>query len=803
MPLSPGTKLGSYEILAALGAGGMGEVYKAKDLKLGRDVAIKVLREELASDPDRLRRFEQEARAASALNHPNIVHIYDIGQQDSTRYIAMEYVEGATLREMLGGGPLPTKKLLQLGTQIADGLAKAHSAGIVHRDLKPENLMVTSDGFVKILDFGLAKLLPQLSGTRSEMATIAKEGTTPGVVMGTAGYMSPEQAKGQAADFHSDQFSLGAVLYEMASGRRAFQADTAGETLAAIIRDQPESVAKINPDVPAPFKWIVERCLAKDKEDRWASTRDLAHDLQNVRDHLDEVPSAPVVAEPQPKVRSRRAAILSLFGLLVVVLALMVGLNVGGLRQRLFGKPSPSRIDSLAVLPLENLSGDPEQEYFADGMTEALIADLATISALRVISRQSVMRYKGSDASLPEIARVLGVEAVVEGSVLRSGNRVRITTQLVQASPEQHLWANSYERELRDILSMQSEVARAIAQEIRVAVTPQEQARLASARPINPGAHQAYLRGRYYLEKRTQESLQKALGYFQRAIEEDPDFALAYAGVATSYNLLGDYAVVPPADAYPKAKEAALKALEMNDKLAEAHTALAWTKFAFDFDWAGAERGFRLAIELNPSYATARQWYGEFLTVIGHHQEAMEQISKAREVDPLSLIINVVVGYNLFYSRQYDLAIEQHRRTLELDRNFVAAHALLGQAYLAKGTYLEAVTEYQKAIALGGPLGLGVSGFLGNAYARAGMKEEAYKVLDELKSLSRSSHVPPITMAYIYVGLDEKDQAIQWLEKGYELRQYEMTEIKLDPIWDPLRSDPRFQDLVRRMNFPD
>ena len=510
MTLQPGTRLGSYEITSLLGSGGMGQVYRAKDHKLGRDVAIKVLREELASDPERLRRFEQEARSASALNHPNIITIYDIGKHGDTPYIAMEFVEGKTLREMLAEGPLLTKKLLQLATQIAEGLAKAHSAGIIHRDLKPENLMVTDDGYVKILDFGLAKLMPEAVDYGSEETTISRELTRAGVILGTVGYMSPEQASGRPLDHRSDQFSFGSILYEMATGKIAFKRETAAQMLAAIIEGEPEPVAKVNPNVPAHLRVIVERCLEKHREERYESTRDLARELEGLR----EIPFA------LPAILTRRTVLAGVSALVVLGLALLVGLNVGGLRDHLLGGTTP--IDSLAVLPLANQSGDPEQEYFVDGITEAIITDLAKISALKVISRNSAMRYKDTDMSIPEIAEELGVDAVVEGSVLREGDRVRVAAQLIEASTDQYLWADNFDRELRDILSLYSDIARAIAQEIEIAVTPEEETRLASIRPVNPEAYDAYLRGTYHWQKLTREDLDTAERYFNLALEKDP-----------------------------------------------------------------------------------------------------------------------------------------------------------------------------------------------------------------------------------------------------------------------------------------
>ena len=649
MSLSSGTKLGPYEILTLIGAGGMGEVYRARDTKLGRDVAIKVLPQAVASDRDRLRRFEQEARAASALNHPNIITIHDIAEEGSTRYIVMEYVKGKTLREVLGTRALPTKKLLQIAPQIADGLAKAHSAGIVHRDLKPDNLMVSEDGFVKILDFGLAKLAPLVPDADSEAATMTKEGTTPGAVMGTVGYMSPEQAKAVPADYRSDQFSLGAILYEMATGQRAFQRDTAVQTLSAIIESEPKPLAELSPSLPAHLRAIVMRCLSKDPQERYESTRDLARDLKSVQEVSSEALTEDRVSvtrdggrvkiqieEPGGEkihlVMPERTALLRWACLALAALALALWFNVCGVRDRLSGGATPHRIQSLAVLPLENLSGDPEQEYFTDGMTEALIADLAKVRALKVISRTSAMRYKGSDKPLPEIAGELGVDAVVEGSVLRADDEVPITAQLIYAATDEHLWAESYQRELRDILALQSEVAGAVAQAIQVAITPEEQLRLASTGSVDPEAHEAYLKGRYYSYRGPGSG---AVGFFEKALELDPNYASAYAALASIYAF-----GLPVHEFMPKARATAIKALELDETSAEAQTTLAVVKFFYDWDWSGAVKDFLRAIELDPNSATAHHRYAHYLWAMEQFDEANEQLERAQGAGPTGVLVS-------------------------------------------------------------------------------------------------------------------------------------------------------------------
>jgi serine/threonine-protein kinase len=758
MTLQPGTRLGHYEITSLLGSGGMGEVYRAKDHKLGRDVAIKVLREELASDPERLRRFEQEARSASALNHPNIITIYDIGKHDTTPYIAMEYVEGKTLREMLAEGPLPTKNLLQLATQIAEGLAKAHAAGIIHRDLKPENLMISSDGYVKILDFGLAKLLPEQDAD-SEAATITKEGTVAGAVMGTASYMSPEQAKGQAVDFRADQFSLGASIYEMATGERAFQRDSPVQTLSAVIEYQPESISTLSPDKPSRLSGIVERCLEKSAEDRYNSTRDLSRELRYT---LEELPRSEEIGGPN----SRKA------------------------------------IDSIVVLPLVDLKPEPGEEYFADGMTESLITDLAKIGSLRVISRTSAMRYKGTNKSLPEIAKELNVEAVLEGSVLKVGQRVRITAQLIKANTDEHLWAEAYDRDLHDVLALQSDLATSIAKEIQVRLTPDEKERLTRTRRVDPQAHEACLKGHYHIYKMTEEGILKGIQYFEQAKEVDPTFAPAYSGLAEAFSALGFYAMLPPKRAFPRAKSWAKKALELDETIAEAHAWLAYSALVFDWDWPSAEREIKRAVELNPNHAWAHLINSYYLNSLSRFDESLVEVHRAQELDPLSILFSSNVAIPLWFSRQYDLAIEQLRETLELDESFPVTHFLLGSVYTEMGKYEDAIAELRKADHLVGGIPF-YSSWLGRAYGLMGQRDEAIKVLAELEKLSQQMYVSAFHWANVYLGLGDSEQALVHLKKAFEEHAFWLFYIKADPSMDPLREDSRFQDLLRRMNFPE
>ncbi len=588
--LAAGARLGPYEIVAPIGAGGMGEVYRAKDPRLGRDVAIKVLPASFSADPDRLGRFEREARAAGALNHPNITSVYDIGSMDGAPYVVSELLDGETLRDVLDGEQLSVRRAMDYAGQIAEGLAAAHEKGIVHRDLKPENLVVTRGGRVKILDFGLAKLIRPdgATGDVTEGPTLSA-GTEPGVILGTVGYMSPEQVRGQNADHRSDIFAFGAILHEMLTGQRAFRRDSAVETLTAILREEPPDISQTNQAISPSLDHIVRRCLEKRPEERFHSARDLAFALR-------EVSSGPPTPGAAPRVGWPRRGVFLFAAAGIVLLALALGFTVGGWGKRLTGSAKPAAIQSLAVLPLANLSGDPEQEYFADGMTEALITSLAQLSGLRVISRTSVMQYKNVRKPLTEIARELKVEGIVEGSVMRAGARVRITAQLIQAATDKHLWAQDYERDLRDVLTLQSEVARAIAREVQVKIGPEEQGRLKKSQRVNPSAYEAYLKGRYHWNKRTEEGIKTGVSFFEQAIQLDPTYAPAYAGVADSYTVLQSHRFVPSAEAHPKAKAAARKALEIDETLSEAHASMASVLWD-DLDWIGAEREFQRAIQ--------------------------------------------------------------------------------------------------------------------------------------------------------------------------------------------------------------
>jgi TolB-like protein/Flp pilus assembly protein TadD len=789
MTLATGARLGPYEILSPLGAGGMGEVYRAKDPRLGRDVAIKVLPASFSADADRLRRFEQEAKAAGVLNHPNITAVYDIGQHEGAPYVVQELLEGETLRSSLAGGRLPPRKAIDYALQIAHGLAAAHEKGIVHRDLKPENLFVTKDGRVKILDFGLAKLTHQEEGGQATNLPTASAGTEPGVVMGTLGYMSPEQVKGKPADARSDIFSFGAILYELLSGKRAFHGDSAAETMSAILREEPPDLSVTNQSISPGLERIVRHCLEKNPEQRFHSAHDLAFDLQALSDVSTQAPAA---AGLRAVARPRARALVWAAGLTAALAAAVLWL-----------RPGARTIDSLAVLPFVNAGGDPNAEYLSDGITESLINSVSQIPGIKVVSRTSAFHYKGKDVGARTVGRELGVRAVLTGRIVQRGDALSIRAELVDARDDTHLWGEQYDRKLSDILAVQEEITSDISGKLRQRLTGEEKKRLTRRYTENAEAYALYLKGRYHWNKRTGEDLQKGIGYFQQAIEKDPTYALAYAGLADSYVILYQYAGLPSKETFPKANAAAMKALEIDDTLAQAHAALALVHESFDWDFSAAEKAFRRATELDPKYPTAHHWYSLYLSFLGRHEQAIAEAERANELDPLSPIISNVRAYVSYHARQYDRAIEAAHKTLELDKNFTPALLTLGLALEQKKMYPEAIAEFEEAVRLSGRRIEAVA-YLGHAYAVSGKREEAMRLIEELKGWSERGYDPLANIALVHAGLGQNDEAMRWLEKAYEAHSAWLffLALKVDPRWDALRSDARFQDLLRRIGFP-
>jgi eukaryotic-like serine/threonine-protein kinase len=787
-----GQRLGHYRIIEQIGSGGMGVVYRAHDEHLDREIAIKVLRSGTLADESRRKHFRKEALALSKLNHPNIATIHDFDTEQDMDFLVMEYIPGVTLNDKLAEASLPEKQVVALGVQLAEGLSTAHEHAVVHRDLKPGNLRITTDGRVKILDFGLAKLRASAvaspaSETLSEMYSIA----------GTLPYMAPEQVLGGEIDARTDIHAAGAVLYEMATGQRAFPTVDRSQLTRAILRRSPRPAGSLNPRLSPELSRIIGKCLEKEPEDRYQSAKELAIDLRRLQ--------SGVVSGVQPTAAARRwgsatAAGIGLLGLACVT-AVLLAFNVGKIRQKLLGPGEVPRIESLAVLPLQNLSGDKEQDYFADGMTDELITNLAKISNLRVISRTSVMQYKGTKKPLPQIGRELDVDAVVEGSVLRAGNRVRITAQLIQASTDRHLWAETYDRDLRDVLALQNDVAAAIGGEVQAKLTSQDQKRLASARPVNPEAYQAYLKARYFSAKWTAEGNRKCAEYSQQAIGLDPTYAPAHATLASCYTSAATSGDQLATEAYPKAKAAAEKALQLDDTLAEAHAVSGSIKLGFDWDWSGAEQEFKRAVELNPNSFSAHLDYGLFLTAMGRPQEAVRETETAVKLDPLTPTTHLQLGWVLYYARRHDDSIAQLRKTLEMDPNLGYAHMELGWNYAQKRMYPEAILECRTAISQT-PQNQVVLGSCGGVYGLAGKHQDALLLLSPLQKISAEGYLDPYNVASLYDGLGDNDHAMEWLTRAYREHSASLYGLRIETWTKGLRSDPRFQELLRRMNFP-
>jgi serine/threonine protein kinase/tetratricopeptide (TPR) repeat protein len=782
----PGRTVGPYRIDAVLGAGGMGEVYRGWDTRLRRAVALKFLAREFLSDQVAVERFEREARAASALSHPNVCTVYDVGEMEGRPFIAMEYLEGRNLRARLGGTALPRREALECAIQIAHGLVAAHQKGVVHRDLKPENLWVTGEGRIKILDFGLAKLSEPAVHPEGGERSMASE---PGRVMGTAGYMSPEQVRGQPLDHRTDIFSFGAVLHEMISGSRTFQGSSAVDTFIAILNTEPPKLA--DPDIDR----LVRRCLEKDPEKRFQSANDLVSNLEAV---LDARPSASVTERKRDRLPRRRilqaGGGVAALGAMVALWKLLPAKS----RNGLFGSSGP-HITRLAVLPLANLSGDADQEYFADGMTEQLITDLGQIATLRVISRPSVMQFKGTKKPLAEIAKQLGVEIVIVGSVQSSSSRVRITAQLVDPATNQQVWAHSYERDLTDALTLQGEVARAIASEIQARVTTEEAGRLARDRKVDPAALDAYLLGRYFWDQFTPDSILKAVDYFEQAIQLDPAYAAAYGGLAECWTGFLFTDSRPWAESIAKAREAASKAVALDDTLAEAHQAMAVVLYQ-EWNWKECEDEMKKAIALNPGFSTTHMLYSNMLRHLGRVDQSIAEARLALEADPLAMLTNQMLGDAYLSARRYDLAIAQFQKGLDLHPNDPSLQFQLGWAYVYNRAYDKGIDAIKSSQAAEG-IDPSLSPDLAYLDSMLGNPGETRQTLNRLLTLARKDPVSPGMIALVYTALDDREQALTWLEKAYAQHSSMMFWLKVDPRFDKMRGEPRFRELMRRVGL--
>jgi serine/threonine-protein kinase len=861
--LSPGAWLGRYRVVSPLGRGGMGEVYRAHDERLGRDVAVKVLRSGQRASPGLQKRFESEAKAVGSLNHPNIVAVFDAGEEDGCPYLVTELLEGETLAERLRKGALAPAAAVEAALGIARALEAAHAVGVVHRDLKPANVFLTMDGRIKVLDFGLAKW------TKAE--AVSRESTMPGALLGTPGYMSPEQARGEAADARSDLFSVGALLYEMLCGSAPFRRSSPVEDLHAILHEDPAPLEASRRGIPRDLETVVRRCLAKKPEDRFQSAREVVEALARIGGRSSEVQpgrasndvEGPVVLPLLAELNRRRVfralvvwgivafAVLQIIEpvmhglhwpdavLSYVVVALAIGFPVvvglawifdvkagriertapaQPMRVRLalvlvgigllaaapgllyyFALRSPrsapvaEQLESIAVVPFVNMSSDRENEYFSDGVTEELINALANVPGLRVASRTSVFTLKGKGLDARQIGEKLGVKTLLEGSVRREGNALRVTAQLINVDDDVHLWSQTYDRELKSIFAVEDEIARSIAQTLRRRLADGGSAALVKPSTSSQDAHDLYLRGQYFKERRTGESLRKATTFFEQAIEKDPGYALAYVGLSDSMALRELYDAVPASTARPKAKQAALRALELEPRLAEAHGALANVAL-MDYDWSAGERALRRAIELKPEYAEAHHWLATTLAFTGRVREARSEADQAVRLDPASLIRNLLVGIVAFWDRDFRGAEAAFKRTLEMDPGFPLAHSFLGELYACQGRYADAETEFKTGVSFR-------QEEPGLVYALAGRREDALRAIQQLEQRAEREYVSPARLGLIWVALGEKERGYALLNESCAAGSSAMRSLKVNPIYDFMRADPQFKSLLKCFNL--
>ena len=826
--LLPNSSISHYRIVSKIGAGGMGEVYLAEDTKLDRQVALKILPQEFAQDSDRMNRFVREAKSASALNHPNIITIHEVGEVEGTHFIASEYIQGETLHTRLKQTPLDLRTTLDIAIQIASALNAAHKAGIIHRDIKPENVMIRPDGVVKILDFGIAKLsTKRAEPTDEEAATALKQqGTSPGVIIGTANYMSPEQARGKDVSAQSDIFSFGIVLYEMVTGQRAFIGENAVDVIGAILHKEPTPLNQLAPELPHEIERIINKTLRKDPDVRYQTAGDLLTDLKDAKQELEFQDKLERTVVPQsqrpntqtifpPATDGQRPSTLPtssaefitqevkkhklgvMVGSLLVVALLGVGLWFFYFRVSAANKT----ISSIAVLPFQNKSSDADTDYLSDGLAESLIYRLSQLPNLKVSPTSAVMRYKGKELDAQLIAKELGVQAVMSGRMIQRGENLSISVELVDAANNKIIWGEQYERKMSDLLATQREIATTITEKLQLKLSGENAKGITKKYTESNEAYQLYLKGRYLWNQRTGESLKRATEAYNKAIEKDPGFALAYAALAETYVLFANYEVASPADSMPQSKAAALRALELDDSLAEAHSALGWYLCQYEFDWIGGEKEFRRAIELNPNYATAHQWLASVFAQTKRFDDAQAEIKRAADLDPLSPIIAVNVAFNLWEARRYDEALKEFDRTLSLHPDFTVAQQGLCWTYSAMGKSELAITACRKSLDL--TKGAWDKGRLSMVLGSAGHIDEAKKLLQELQGESRQRYVPKMALALAHLGLNQKQEALTLIEQDVAEHGYWVGSMGVEPEFDELRSEPRFKALMKRANLPE
>ena len=785
--LTPGARFGPYEIGAPVGSGGMGEVYRAHDARLDRTVALKVLPQALTADPQALQRFEREARAIAALSHPNICTIHDVGEaSDRRKFIVMELLEGETLRQRLDRGHVDAPMLVEIAIALAGALDAAHKKGIVHRDIKPSNIFLTMHG-PKLLDFGLA--MPSMVDA-SRSTTVAAL-TEAGAIVGTVAYMSPEQLRAETLDPRTDLFSFGAVLYEMATGRPAFPGNAPVVIANAILEKTPRPLRQDNASVPVDLERVINRTLEKDRELRYQSASDLRSDLEKVRRDCMTVLPAPSLGDPSARSPSRRVLAL---GALVAAVAL----GVAGIAYRFV--TSASVITSLAVLPFTHEGSDPNTEYLSSGMTESLINSLSQSASIRVLSRNTVAAFKGRDVDPRVAGRELQVDGVLTGRVTTRGDVLDIQSELVDVASGTQLWGRRYSRPMSALLTIQEEIVTEIANTLRLTRSGEDERRIARQYPENTDAYRLYLRGRYYFDQRTADGTRLSIEFFQEAIKKDPDYALAYAGLANAY--VPSDTVLPLTASCGLAKSAADKALDSDDSLTEVQTAVGRVRQHCNWDWPGAERAFKRALDLNPRYAEAHHMYSHYLTPMGRSEESVREAQLALDLDPLDVLLNVHLGWAYLHSGRLDEAIAQSLKAVAMDRNLEVARSALGRAYLGKKMYVEALGEFQKMVTLAGGVATGPDTYLGYTFAVMGRKAEALGKLNLLQERYRQGTASAYDVALLYAGLNDRDRALEWLEKALTEKSGGLLQLKADLMFEPIRSDARFESIVRRMGLP-